>query len=111
MPGGVFAQPSNMGNYDANHFAVVPEGDFSVGYAFCSWARVMIGYDILYISDVARPGSQIDSGVNVVPLGRRASGAAADHGAGHRSEPSEATAPAQSSFWAQGLTLGVELHF
>ena len=27
--GGVFAQPSNMGNYDANHFAVVPEGDLA----------------------------------------------------------------------------------
>jgi Putative beta barrel porin-7 (BBP7) len=109
-PGGVFAQPSNMGNYDANHFAVVPEGDFSVGYAFCSWARVLIGYDILYISDVARPGSQIDSGVNVYRSG--VVQAAQPPITAPGTDPNRpGYSGAQSSFWAQGLTLGVELHF
>jgi hypothetical protein len=108
--GGVFAQPSNMGNFDANHFAVVPEGDFSVGYAFCSWARVLIGYDILYISDVARPGSQIDSGVNAYRTG--VVQAAQPPIAAPGTDPSRpGYTAAQSSFWAQGLTLGVELHF
>ena len=67
--GGVFAQPTNMGAHDADHFAFVPEGDFAVGYAFASWGRVMIGYDVIYISDVARPGDQIDPGVNVYRSG------------------------------------------
>jgi hypothetical protein len=108
--GGVFAQPSNMGSYDANHFAVVPEGDFSVGYAFCSWARVMIGYDVLYISDVARPGSQIDSGIN--PYRTGVVQAAQPPIAPPATDPSRPSySAAQSSFWAQGLTLGVELHF
>ena len=108
--GGVFAQPSNMGNYDANHFAVVPEGDFSVGYAFCSWARVLIGYDILYISDVARPGSQIDSGINVYRSG--VVQAAQPPITAPATDPNRpGYSGAQSSFWAQGLTLGVELHF
>ncbi len=109
-PGGVFAQPSNMGNFDANHFAVVPEGDLSVGYAFCSWARIMIGYDILYISDVARPGSQIDSGVN--PYRTAVVQAAQPPIAPPATDPNRPSAGAnQSSFWAQGLTLGVEIHF
>ena len=67
--GGVFAQPTNMGAHDADHFAFVPEGDFAVGYAFASWGRVMLGYDVIYISDVARPGDQIDPGVNVYRSG------------------------------------------
>lgn len=108
--GGVFAQPSNMGAYDANHFAVVPEGDFSLGYAFASWGRVMIGYDVLYISDVARPGSQIDSGVNLYRSGV-VQGASPVIAAPATDPARPAYSAAQSTFWAQGLTLGVELHF
>jgi hypothetical protein len=108
--GGVFTQLSNMGNYDANHFAVVPEGDFSFGYAFCSWARVMIGYDVIYVSDVARPGSQIDPGVNLYRSG--VVQGAAPPIAAPATDPNRPTFNAnQSTFWAQGLTLGVELHF
>jgi hypothetical protein len=108
--GGVFAQPSNMGNYDANHFAYVPEGNFSLGYAFASWGRVMIGYDVLYISDVARPGDQIDSGVNVYRTGV-VQGAQPPIAAPATDPNRPAYSAAQSTFWAQGLTFGVELHF
>ena len=108
--GGVFAQPSNMGNYDANHFAYVPEGDFSIGYAFASWGRVMIGYDVLYISDVARPGDQIDAGVNVYRTGV-VQGANPPIAAPATDPNRPAYSATQSTYWAQGLTFGVELHF
>ncbi len=108
--GGVFAQPSNMGAHDADHFAFVPEGDLSLGYAFASWGRVMIGYDILYISDVARPGSQIDPGVNIYRSG--VVQAASPPIAAPATDPGRpAYSATQSTFWAQGLTLGVEMHF
>jgi len=108
--GGVFAQPSNMGGHDADHFAVVPEIDLSLGYAFTSWGRVMIGYDFLYVSDVARAGSQIDPGVNVYRSG--VVQAASPPIAAPGTDPGRPVySAAQSTFWAQGLTLGVEIHF
>ncbi len=108
--GGVFAQPTNMGAHDADHFAFVPEGDFAVGYAFASWGRVMLGYDVIYISDVARPGDQIDPGVNVYRSGV-VQGASPPIAAPATDPSRPAYTAAQSTFWAQGLTIGVELHF
>jgi len=108
--GGVFAQPTNMGAHDADHFAFVPEGDFAVGYAFASWGRVMIGYDVIYISDVARPGDQIDPGVNVYRSGV-VQGASPPIAAPATDPSRPSFNAAQSTFWAQGLTIGVELHF
>jgi hypothetical protein len=108
--GGVFAQPSNMGAHDADHFAVLPEVNLGAGYAFAPWGRVMIGYDYLYISDVARPGSQIDPGINVYRSGV-VQGASPPIAAPATDPGRPAYSAAQSTFWAQGLTLGVELHF
>lgn len=107
--GGVFAQPSNMGGHDANHFAYVPEGDLSVGYAFASWGRIMLGYDVVSISDVARPGSQIDPGVNIYRSGLVQASPSIAAPATDPARP--AFSAAQSTFWAQGLTLGVEMRF
>ena len=108
--GGVFAQPTNMGAHDADHFAFVPEGDFAVGYAFASWGRVMLGYDVIYISDVARPGDQIEPGVNVYRSGV-VQGASPPIAAPATDPGRPSFTAAQSTFWAQGLTIGVELHF
>ena len=48
-----------------DRFAVLPEFGFDVGYQLTSRWRSFIGYNFLYISDVARPGNQIDGGVNL----------------------------------------------
>ncbi len=106
-PGGVFSQPSNLGAHDANHFAAVPEVDLSLGYAFNSWGRITIGYNFLYISDVARPGNQIDPGLNVF-RSALVQGANPPIAAPAIDPARPAFNASQSSFWAQGLTLGLE---
>ena len=58
--GGVLTQTSNIGRYYRNPFAVVPEVTISLGVQFAPWLRGTIGYNILYWSNVARPGNQID---------------------------------------------------
>ena len=64
-PGGFFAQPgTNIGHYSQDRFAVVPEMGVNVGYDITCWARVFVGYTFMYISDVARPGNQINPTVN-----------------------------------------------
>jgi hypothetical protein len=108
--GGAFTQISNLGGHDSDHFAVLPELNLSVGYAFNTWGRVFIGYDILYISDVARPGDQIDGGANLfrTSLVQQANPPIA----APATDPARPNFSAnQTSFWAQGLNLGVELRF
>jgi hypothetical protein len=79
------------GRTTATRFAVAPEGRLTVGYQFTPWLRATVGYSFLYLSNVARPGNQIDNvydGVSrpAVPL-------------------------TSSSFWAQGLDVGVQLNY
>jgi Putative beta barrel porin-7 (BBP7) len=108
--GGAFTQLSNLGGHDSDHFAVLPEANLSVGYAINTWARVLIGYDVLYISDVVRPGNQIDGGVNLfrTSLVQQANPPIA----APATDPSRPSfSAAQSTFWAQGLNLGMEVRF
>ncbi len=90
LTGGNYAT-LQIGRYAADRFALAPEGQLNFGYQLTPCLRAQVGYDFLYLSRVARPGNQIDNtfdGVNhpLVPL-------------------------TSSSFWAQGLTLGLQLNF
>jgi hypothetical protein len=99
--GGLFAQRTNIGHLSHNRFAVIPEVDFNVGYQFTDWFRAFVGYSFLAVSDVARPGDQIDRNVNPTQLfGGTLAGPA-------RPLP----LLRESSFWAQGINFGVELRY
>jgi hypothetical protein len=63
-PGGVFAQPTNMGTYERDVIAWIPEFGVSAGYDVRSWLRLTVGYNVLWMSNVALSGNQIDRGVN-----------------------------------------------
>jgi hypothetical protein len=106
FPGGVFTQPSNIGNYNFDRFAVIPEGTINVGYQLRDRARVYVGYTFLYVSDLARPGNQIDPTINTTRTNfANAAGI----------PPVGPARPAfnlnQSDFWAQGINFGIEFRF
>jgi hypothetical protein len=102
FPGGLLAQPSNIGRFVDNTFSVVPEGGINLGYQLTDWARVYVGYSVLYWSHVARAGDQIDLGVNVSQIAppRMLVGS-----------PRPVFVFKDSDFWAQGLNFGVELRY
>jgi hypothetical protein len=95
--GGLLTQNSNIGRYNRDVFSVVPEVGVSVGYQFNEHWRASLGYNFLYWSNVARAGEQIDTVVNrnqlPPPIATADRPAFAFHG---------------TSFWAQGITLGLE---
>ncbi|MBY0525749.1 MAG: BBP7 family outer membrane beta-barrel protein [Gemmataceae bacterium] len=64
VPGDSYALLSNIGRTTQNEFAVVPEVRLSVGYQITEHVNVSVGYNFLYLSDVLRPGDQIDRRVN-----------------------------------------------
>jgi Putative beta barrel porin-7 (BBP7) len=102
-PGGVLALPTNIGEYDRTKLAWLRDFSLSVGYCLSPGVTIRLGWDFLWVSNVLRPGGQIDPAVNptLFPFG----GAA----------PAGAFRPAQrfdgEIFWMHGVSLGLEVRF
>lgn len=103
--GGLYALPTNIGEFTRDRFAVVPEVGIIVGYQITPHVRAIVGYTFLYNSAVIRPGSQIDRGINVTQLPSQVG-------------PGTLVGPARpapilhgTDFWAQGLSFGLELRY
>ena len=104
-PGGVFAEPSNIGTTRRTLFAFVPEFNLKVGYALSAAVQPFIGYDAMWLSNVARPGNQIDRNINPTQSAFFA-------------PPGTLTGPASplatvrgTDMWVQGLQFGVEIRY
>ncbi len=98
---GLYAGPGNDGRRTGHHFCVMPQGQFKVAYQFNESVRLNLGYDALWLSEVLRPGNQINPNVNVQPVG---------------GPPVAPLQPGpipfhQSGLWAQGFDIGVEINF
>jgi Putative beta barrel porin-7 (BBP7) len=65
VPGGFLAVASNSGRAERDHFSVLPESTVAVGYRVTERLSASVGYNFLYLSDVARPAEQIDRTINV----------------------------------------------
>jgi hypothetical protein len=100
--GGLLTQPTNIGRYTSNHFAVVPEVGVRLGAQVTERMRAFVGYNFLYWSNVARAGEQIDLRVNPNQIAppQPLNGPALP-----------AFTPRRSDYWVQGISLGLELRF
>jgi hypothetical protein len=67
-PGGFLTSGPYSGLRSENRFAVLPEGDIKLGYQFTSWLNMFIGYQVMYLSSVARPGDQLSGNITVSQL-------------------------------------------
>jgi hypothetical protein len=86
-PRGFLAQQSNIGHYNRSVFAVVPEIGGRVGAQITEHARIFAGYNFIYLSNVVRAGDQIGG---TIPAG---------------------FTPKTTDFWAQGISLGLDLRY
>ncbi len=102
--GGVLAQPGNEGTHNGDRFAVIPEVTLTASYQLAPWCRATLGYNFLYASQVARAASLID-GVDSRQVPQLRS----------YDPTAQAAAPAfhfhDGSFWAQGLSAGLEFRY
>jgi hypothetical protein len=101
--GGLLTQPSNIGRYTSNRFVVVPEVGLKLGVQLTEHARAYVGYNFLYVSNVARSGDQVDLRVNTnqIPPSQGLGGGPA----------LPAYTNNKTDFWAQGISLGLEFRF
>jgi Putative beta barrel porin-7 (BBP7) len=99
--GGLLALGSNSGSHEGTHFSLVPQLDVSLGYQLTQSCRVTAGYSLLYWTDVARPGDQVDLAVNPALL--------------PPAQPTDVQRPAfpfhRSSLSAQGLSVGITFRY
>ncbi len=108
-PGGLFAQPTNSGQFKNNEFSVVPEIQGQIGYNLTENVRAFVGYTFLYATNWLRPGNQIDRYVNPsqVPSGFLIAGT---NGA-LVGPPAPLPQMNHSDFWVHGISWGLQLSF
>ena len=85
----------------------MPEIGVNVGYRLTPQATVFLGYSFLYVSNVARPGEQINRNINPTQT--------VSYG---NDRPVSPVGPAQptfsfstTDFWAQTLSVGLAYRF
>jgi hypothetical protein len=98
FPNGVFGQPSNAGRTARGVFAVLPEANLRLGYAFTDSARLFVGYQFSYLSEVVRAADQLDRVVDLAQTAGSSFGRPRVPFAG-------------ADFWVQGVTLGLEWRY
>lgn len=96
--GGLLAQSTNIGTFEQDDFAVIPELGATIGFNVTERFKLTVGYTFIYWSRIARPGDQIDRDINV-PL-----------------VPGPTTLRPQfafemTDFWAQGVNFGLEVTY
>jgi hypothetical protein len=104
--GGLLAQQTNIGRYSRNELGLIPELGATMGYQITPRLRATLGYTFLFWANVARAGEQIDFNVNsnylpgrmgtTVPFGDPRTPLFAFH---------------ENSFWAQGVSTGLDFRW
>jgi len=99
--GGLLTQPTNIGSYAQNQFGVLPEGQASVSYKINCRLRATVGYTFMYLSNVARAPSQVDTSLNPTQF----------NGGVLTGQPAPTFAWHTSDIWLQGFNLGFEYKY
>jgi hypothetical protein len=99
--GGLLTQRTNIGHFDDDTFAVIPELGVTLGYRFTRCFKARLGYHFIQLNDVVRAGEQIDTTLNL-------SQASGDPLVG---DARPAFVLRESQAWAQGLSVGLEYNY
>ncbi len=100
-PGGLLTQTTNIGNYENDHFSVIPEVGVTLGYRLTNNLSLTFGYTFMYWTNVVRAAEQIDFNVDSRLL--------ADPFAAGATRPRFAFDT--TDFWAQGMNFGAQLRW
>jgi hypothetical protein len=104
VPGGQFAAASNIGRATHDQFNAMPELEISIGYQFSPNFQVFVGYNLLYLNKVVRPGNQVDLVVDTA-------GTQIDPGFTGAMTSFPRPFFSNTNFWAQGLDFGLEVSY
>ncbi len=104
-PGGILAQPTNIGQRKQSIFSFVPEVGVQIGVEPIKHVRLTAGYTALFWTQVVRPGTLIDRSVNPFQV-------PGDPAYGLFSGPARpAFTYSEQLFWMQAITLGLQFYY
>lgn len=103
--GGLFANSSNIGKFNNDEIAWIPEVSMNLGINLTRRLSMFMGYNFMYISRVARPGAQMSPIVDAstVPL-------SPTYGATGQ-VPAPRVLFVQDDFWLQGVNFGFSFKY
>lgn len=99
--GGLYAQPTNIGNYSRDVMVWAPEANFKLNCAVTQRLSVSVGYSFLYFTRVSFAGDQIDRAVNATQL----------NGGAIVGPARPAFAFRDTDFWVQSVDLGLSWNY
>jgi hypothetical protein len=104
--GGLLTQPSNIGTYTRDRFGILPEVQFNFRYDLTKNWRATIGYTAIWLNRVQRSGSAIDTTLNPSQINGGTLAGSPRPAFGNSLFPWQDT-----SYWAQGMNLGLEFRW
>lgn len=105
--GGYFALPTNIGRHNRTRFSIVPEANIKLGYQWTNSLQFQIGYTFLYVSKVLWATKEVDRNINPTQSVAISNSPAAIL----VGEVQPKALVKSDSFWAQGLTAGINYSF
>ena len=104
QPIGLFAEPTNIGTFNHQVLAILPQLQVRLGYHLRDSIYPFLSYNALYISHIIRASNEIDRNINLSQnplLG----------GSGVLSGPAAPTRQFnETSLWMQGFSIGVQVN-
>jgi hypothetical protein len=105
--GGLFALPSNIGDYQHDKFTFTPELDFKLTFPVTDQFTLSLAFSVLDWNRVLRPGRQIERAIDITQIPNFPPGATAmATGLGKPGVPFT-----QGEFFLMGLELGMEFRW
>jgi long-subunit fatty acid transport protein len=100
-PGGILAQPTNIGTYERDVNVWAPEANIKLAYSFTDRLSVSVGYTFLYWTRVALAANQVDLNINETQFN-----------GGLLAGPATPTfAWDDTDFWVQTVDIGFNLNY
>lgn len=99
--GGLYSQPTNIGDFEQTRFAIAPEVEARMNYWFTPNIGISFGYQFYYWSSVAMAGDQIDRTINPTQFG----------GGALVGQARPRAIFDTTDFWLQGMTGGLVMQF
>lgn len=98
--GSLYAQPTNIGKYARDNFAVIPEATMNINYALTDRWSASVGYSFLYLNNVMQAAYQVDTSINPTQISGPLVGEAAPVFNFRRTD-----------YWLHGVNFGLECRF
>jgi hypothetical protein len=103
--GGLFANSTNIGKWNHDEFTLIPELTVNLGVNLTRSLTMFVGYNFMYISNVARPGNQVNPVVDSTTIPFSPTFGALGN------PPGTQVLFVQDDFWLQGVNFGMSIRY